>query len=175
MFAPPVPRGHAAYVARNRSAGLRHRSLLLVAVAALFFTACDGVSIATPGSWPEGFVLDGLWQGEVGNGRFEITLTEDAAGFVSGMGVWIRSHDSLAFRVDGIVSIDAGVVTLLFDPSSFAAPGSPAALMHYRAAPWGRHDLRGRLNGGGFNDVNLDLRRTLTSPRFSPDDHGRWG
>jgi hypothetical protein len=167
MFASPIPRGHAACVARQRSAGLRHRSLLLVAVAALIFTACDGVSIVTPGPWPEGFVLDGLWQGDVGNGRFEITLAEDAAGSVSGIGVWIRPHDSLAFRVDGIVSVDAGVVTLLFDLSSFAAaPGSPAVLIHYRAAPWGRHDLRGRLNGGGFDDVDLNLRRTLTSSRF---------
>jgi hypothetical protein len=167
MFTAPAPRRHAACVARQRSAGPCRRSLLLVAVAALFFAACDDVSIVTPRSWPDGFVLDGLWQGEVGNGRFEITLAEDAVDRVSGMGVWIRPHDSRAFRVDGIVSVDAGVVTLLFDLSSFATtPGTPPVLIHYRASPWGRHDLRGRLNGGGFDDVALDLRRTLSSPRF---------
>jgi hypothetical protein len=167
MFASPAPRRHAACVTRQRSAGPRQRSLLLVAAAAIFFTACDGVSIVAPRPWPDEFVLDGLWQGEVGNGRFEITLAEEAVARVSGMGVWIRPHDSLAFRVDGIVSVEAGVVTLLFDLSSFAtAPGTPAVLIHYRAAPWGRHDLRGRLNGGGFDDVPLNLRRTLTSTRF---------
>jgi hypothetical protein len=167
MNASSAPRGHAGCVTRYGYAGRFRRLPLLAALAALFFAACGDVSIVTPRPWPDGFVLDGLWQGEVENGRFEITLAEDAADRVSGVGVWIRPVDSRAFRVDGIVSVEAGVVTLLFDLSSFAtAPGTPAVLIHYRATPWGRHELRGRLNGGGFDDVALDLRRTLTSRLF---------
>jgi hypothetical protein len=44
--------------------------------------------------------------------------------------------------------------------------GLIGALVGGNSCGHGRHDLRGRLNGGGFDDVDLDLRRTPASSRF---------
>lgn len=124
--------------------------------------ACDDITFSGPHTWPEGFVLDGSWEGEVRQGRFEMTLSQLASGAVTGAGAWIpRVAGSRAFRVEGLVSEDEGVVSLLLELSSTDhAPGIGLVLIHYRARPWGHQELRGRLNGGGFDDAVLVLRRT---------------
>jgi hypothetical protein len=136
----------------------------MVAAVVMLPVACDDLTIVTAHAWPEGFHLDGYWEGTVDRGRFEMTLAHDTLNQqVTGAGAWVPRAGSRAFRVEGVVSETQGVVSLLLELSPISTglvPGTAPVLVHYRARPRGHNELRGRLNGGGFDDVVLVLRRT---------------
>lgn len=147
---------------RNEFARRFQRAVLVAIGGALILTACDGMVLTAPRAWPDDFVLDGYWEGEIRQGRFEMTLHQAVGDeSVTGVGAWIPLRGSRAFRVEGVASESAGVITLLLElsPTSFS-PGQGPVFVHYRARPWGHNQMRGRLNGGGFDDTLLSLRRT---------------
>jgi hypothetical protein len=148
--------------------GVTPQRIALVAAAALLVAACDGINFVGPQPWPEEFTLSGFWEGETPEGRFEMTLHHAVDGeVVTGSGAWIPRAGSRAFRVEGLVSEPAGVVSLLLElsPTTHGAGFAPV-LIQYRARPWGHNELRGRLNGGGFDEAPLALRRTRATVRF---------
>jgi hypothetical protein len=140
------------------------RSLPVLLAASALLVACDELDILTPEPWPEDFIVDGFWEGSVDGGWIEMTLSEDLARrTVTGMGVWIPDRVSHAFRVQGLVREEDAAVTLLLELSP-PAPGSGPILVHFRGSPRGHRELHGQLNGGGFDQVRLVLRRPLTRP-----------
>lgn len=143
----------------------RDIALLLIALGG-FTLACGDGAVVSPDPSTTDLALDGFWTGEAQQTRFEMSLEHDSVSeTLTGVGALIPPAGSQAFRVEGIVDDENDVVTLLLE---FSTPSSgttgATVLVHYRARPFGRDQLQGRLNGGGFDDVLLAIRRT--DPRF---------
>lgn len=131
-----------------------------------FMLACGDGAVVSPDPSTTDLALDGFWTGAAQQTRFELSLEHDSVSeTLTGVGALIPAAGSRAFRVEGVVDEDTDVVTLLleFSAPSFGTTGA-TTLVHYRARPFGRDQLQGRLNGGGFDDVLLAIRRT--DPRF---------
>ncbi len=165
---PRIAPWYCAMVITRRELSLRFRGLPLTLLAAVVLTAgCDEAQFVGPDPWPEDVLLDGFWEGVITDGRFEMTLTHAPDDrLVTGVGAWIPRAGSRAFRVEGVVTEETGIVTFLLEMSpSGPTHGLAPVLVQYRARLRGPNELRGRLNGGGFDDTVLVLRRTR-APRI---------
>lgn len=130
------------------------RVILVALMAALAGSACDQVGTGVP---EEPRAVSGFWAGRVDQGRIELLLAEDSLGNVRGSGA-LRGTTSAsrAFEIEGVNVFPAISLTLRtgVSPSGFAT-----GLINLRATFRGEGILRGRLNGGGFDDERVILSR----------------
>lgn len=161
--------------------------LFVLAVALLPISGCDLVEVTAPaerqtvtGSWVgaiDSFARSGAGTGLAGSTGpeiVEVLLTEDAEGRIAGAGsirltrtgtagsltVGGRTVASRAFEADGVNVYPEVAITLR--PGT--DPRSSTELILFQGEFVGRHVLSGRLNGGGYNNVRLRLRRDRTLP-----------
>ena len=142
-----------------------HRSLRSAAIllAPLLLAAAGCEEGQTPTDPAETVIdLGGFWIGETDQTRMEMTLRHAPGDTqVTGFGVLVPRSGSRAFRVEGVVDDDDDVVTMLLELSQPGfGDGAQIVLVHYRARPFGENRLEGRLNGGGFDDLRLSVRKT---------------
>ena len=121
--------------------------------------------------------VTGFWAGELrvdsaGAGlgfgttqTFEILLAEDEGGTITGAGTILRTRTgerteattSRAFQAEGTNVFPEIFLTLRFsDP---AGVGTGVTFVNYRAEFLSEDVLSGRLNGAGFSEVRLRIRR----------------
>ena len=160
---------------------------LVLAVALLPLLGCEPFETTAPaerqtvtGSWVgtvESFTRTGAGTGLAGSTGpeiVEVLFTEDPEGRVAGAGsirqtgtgtaggltAGGRTVASRAFEVDGVNVYPEVAVTLR--PGT--DPARSTELILFRGEFVGRNVLSGRLNGGGYNNVRLRLRRDRRLP-----------
>jgi hypothetical protein len=163
---------------------MKGRSFFVLAVGLLPMFGCDLIDITAPaerqavtGSWVgaiESFSRSGL-AGSTGPEIVEVLLTEEPPGRIAGVGSIRQTRTgtagslssggrtvaSRAFEADGVNVYPEVAITLR--PGT--DPRVSTELILFRGEFVGRHVLSGRLNGGGYNNVRLRLRRDRTLPK----------
>lgn len=161
-------RGPGSHGSR-RPTSLRAAAFLWILIAAL--PACDDDDILLPDARVD---ATGSWSGETGDGwEVRLILAEDRgddldrrrrAGVVEGAGTIVRSDTSIAVVVEGTNVSGSGDTNLTPDLTLTLRADEPSdgsIRINYQARFVGTDRLEGRLNGGGFVDEPLTLRKQV--------------
>ncbi len=121
--------------------------LLIVGIMSLG-SGCE----SSPAEPPPPPKATGFWTGLIipDNFNFEVTLVEDEAGVLTGSGRFFVTGGSIAFSAQGVHA----------HPSlSFTISAAGAADANYSGSLETDTFIRGRINGSGFNNNELNLTK----------------